>query len=33
MIVLAAIWKVSVPEKTSPRSQNSKKLPPPAITA
>jgi len=30
---LATIRKVGVPEKTSPRSQNSKKLPPAAITA
>src|ERR1700730_13293143 len=31
--VLAITRKVSVPEKTSPRSQNSKKLPPAAIAA
>src|SRR5947209_8708827 len=33
MIVLATIRKVPVPEKMSPRSQNSKKLPPAAIAA
>jgi hypothetical protein len=27
MIRLATVWNVSVPEKTSPRSQNRRKLP------